>query len=149
MSNEVTKRAKRMARLYRISDAIAKASEGELRDRQAALDVENERLQSVKTYRHEYSSQAVVREQKSIQMRELSQGREFAVWLMSVESNQLAAVDRCAFITEAARESAIQARRFAHGLELIAEKRQSAVLKYKNKQEQDQIDSIRPLKTPQ
>jgi flagellar export protein FliJ len=146
MSNVVTKRAMRMARLFRISDAIAKASEGEMRDRQAALDSENERLQSVQNYRHEYSSQAVVREQKPLQMHELSQGREFAIWLMSVESNQLAAVERCGFIAEAARESAIQARRFAHGLELIAKKRQNAVTKYQNKQEQDQLDSIRPPK---
>lgn len=146
MSEAVVKSAKRMKRLHRIADALAKAAEGEFRERQTALEAEQERLKSVKAYRQEYSSLALTREKNSLQVRDLSQGRNFAVWLMSVESDQLATVERCEFIADSAREGAMQARRFARGLELISEKRHDAVVKYQAKQEQKQLDALMPVR---
>jgi len=144
MSEQLQKRFKRMQRLYRISDALAKAAEGEMRDRQMALETERERLSSVQNYRQEYSQLATSREQTAITVSDMSKTREFALWLTSVESQQVKTVDRCEFVAESAREGAAQARRFARGLELIAEKRQVALQKYQDKQEQAMIDALRP-----
>jgi flagellar export protein FliJ len=145
MSEEFKKRAKRMQRLHRIADALAKAAEGEMRDRQNALEEEQKRLDSVKAYRDEYSQMALQRESRAVQARDLTQGRDFAVWLMSVENNQLNTVERCQFVAESAREGAMNARRFASGLELIADKRREALVKYQAKQEQNQLDELRPV----
>jgi|GEM_PF-2097116 len=144
MSEQLRKGLKRMQRLYRISDALAKAAEGEMRDRLQALETERERLTSVQNYRQEYSHLATSREQAVISVRDMSKTRDFALWLTTVETQQVKTVDRCEFVAESARDGAAQARRFAQGLELIAEKRQHALQKYQEKQEQAMIDGLRP-----
>ena len=122
MSERYVVRAKRLQRIAKVSDALAKSAEVEVSDRRQVLIAEQQRLETVERYAGDYGAVIRGQEQAAQRVASLRLYREFSSWLSGLAQDQKNQVVQAEFLLEAAMEEAQGKRNFANALERAAEK---------------------------
>ena len=135
-------RAKRLARVQRIGDAIAKASEANWLQRRSELQEHQSRLDTVTTYCGEYARRTADLEAESTGIMNLRLYREFSGWLSQMEVDQHNAVAQAQFLVDAAADEAAAKRTFARSLESAAERAAGQAARELARREQQTLDAV-------
>jgi len=135
-------RAKRLARVQRIGEAIAKASEANWLQRRSELQEHQSRLDTVTTYCGEYARRTSDLESASTGIMNLRLYREFSGWLSQMEVDQHNAVAQAQFLVDAAAEEAAAKRTFARSLESAAERAAGQAARELARREQQTLDAV-------
>lgn len=135
-------RAKRLARIQRIGDAVAKASEAVWLQRREELNEHQQRLDTVSGYCGEYARRTSDLESGSTGISSLRLYREFSGWLSQMQVDQHNAVAQAEFLTEAAAQDAASKRTFARSLEHAADRASSLAAREAARREQQSLDAL-------
>lgn len=142
MSSRHATRAKRLQRIARVTDALAKSAEMVAAERRQALVSEQERLETVERYCGDYGGLIRDRELVGPNVASLRMYREFTGWLSSLSQDQKNKVAQAEFLFDAALEEAKRSRKFADAIEHVAAKSGQAATREVLLREQQSLDEL-------
>lgn len=142
MSSRHVIRVKRLQRIARVTDALAKSAEMLAAERRQALVSEQERLETVERFCGDYGGLIRDREVAGPDVASLRMYREFAGWLSSLSQDQKNKVAQAEFLFDAALEEAKGSRNFADAIEHVAAKSGEAAKRETLLREQKSLDEM-------
>jgi flagellar biosynthesis chaperone FliJ len=141
-------RAKRLRRIERIGDAVARASEAAWLQRRNELQEQKDRLSTVAGYCGDYARRTTDLEARGTDIMSLRLYRDFSGWLSQVQNDQSNAVAQAEFLADAAAEEAAVKRTFARSLEQAATRAATLATQERARAEQKQLDALaRPMRS--
>ncbi|MEY3466447.1 MAG: hypothetical protein RL603_2047 [Pseudomonadota bacterium] len=146
--NRQAARAKRLQRIERIGDAIARASEATWLQRRSELQEQRDRLSTVAGYCGDYARRTTDIEARGTDILSLRLYRDFSGWLSTVQNDQTNAVAQAEFLADAAADEAAAKRTFARSLEQAATRAATVARQELARVEQKQLDALgRPMRS--
>lgn len=142
MNRHSPKRSRRLARIAAVGDVLAKVAEKDALLRRLEVETQEQRLNTISSYRDEYATHLLARETEVASLDIVKVSRQFSWWLADLASDQLVQLDQARFLFDAAKQAAVERRTFADGLGKVAQRASDADFRQRVREDQDALDDV-------